>query len=192
MNKLSLKDFVIVFWRTQRVKTIGTSLSLFRQVVFSRLDGKGRVMLRLGVKTIIYLNIFLPPNEEEKWLILNLGSFRQAVFQALPNRPEKTPFVSVSVTISLAFRQTKKKWKCFFFSSSAGKAREVWIRLILHCFNVILFYAKMLFVISLINYFCMNQRFFINTNSSSILTLFSRSFSSVVTYIHTYQPDHQY
>lgn len=112
---------------------------------------------------------------------------------SFPSSAEQTreDTVSVSVTISLAFRQAKKKWKCFF-PSSAGKAREVWIRLILHCFNVILFYAKMLFVISLINYFCMNQRFFINTNSSSILTLFSRSFSSVVTYIHTYQPDHQY
>lgn len=190
MNKLSLKDFVIVFWRTQRVKTIGTSLSLFRQVVFSRLDGKGRVMLRLGVKTIIYLNIFLPPNEEGKWLILNLGSFRQAVFQALPNRPEKTPF-QFPLQFLWPFDRRKKNGSVFF-PSSAGKAREVWIRLILHCFNVILFYAKMLFVISLINYFCMNQRFFINTNSSSILTLFSRSFSSVVTYIHTYQPDHQY
>lgn len=190
MNKLSLKDFVIVFWRTQRVKTIGTSLSLFRQVVFSRLDGKGRVMLRLGVKTIIYLNIFLPPNEEEKWLILNLGSFRQAVFQALSNRPEKTPF-QFPLQFLWPFDRRKKNGSVFF-PSSAGKAREVWIRLILHCFNVILFYAKMLFVISLINYFCMNQRFFINTNSSSILTLFSRSFSSVVTYIHTYQPDHQY
>lgn len=113
---------------------------------------------------------------------------------SFPSSVEQTreDTVSVSVTISLAFRQTKKKMEVFFFPSSAGKAREVWIRLILYCFNVILFYAKMLFVISLINYFCMNQRFFINTNSSSILTLFSRSFSSVVTYIHTYQPDHQY
>lgn len=112
---------------------------------------------------------------------------------SFPSSVEQTreDTVSVSVTISLAFRQTKKKGSVFF-PSSAGKAREVWIILILHCFNVILFYAKMLFVISLINYFCMNQRFFINTNSSSILTLFSRSFSSVVTYIHTYQPDHQY
>lgn len=73
---------------------------------------------------------------------------------SFPSSAEQTREDTVRFSFSYNFSglsTDEKKMEVFFFSSSAGKAREVWIRLILHCFNVILFYAKMLFVISLIN-----------------------------------------